>query len=332
MDMTKKNIDSPHSIMASVLRQESQAILQAEQNLRNDDVVSIAQMFSQCDPDKDKLITIGIGKSGVIAQKIASTFTSLGLKSLFLHPSEALHGDLGLVGNNDIAIIISNSGNTEEILKLLPFLQIPKERRIALVGKVDSPIASACLAVMDCSVEKEACINNQAPTTSTTTALALGDAMAVLYEHLSGISKEHFAKFHPGGKLGKALSLQVEHIMLPIHECPLIKKEDTLLEVLFALSKQPIGMAIILNADGSLGGIVVEGDIKRAMIKDPNSLNSQIKDIYNTSPVTINADALAIEALEIMQKRNHPIGVVPVLKGTQCVGALRLHDLLKSGI
>ena len=298
-------------------------------NYVNDHFIEAVACIHQ---SKGRVIISGIGKSAIIAQKIVATFNSTGTPAIFMHAADAIHGDLGMMQTDDVAIVISKSGESAEIKVLVPLIKNFGNKLIAICGNEKSFLATNADFLVDSTVNIEACPNNLAPTSSTTAQMVMGDAMAVCLLKLKGFTADHFAKFHPGGKLGKALSLQVEHIMLPIHECPLIKKEDTLLEVLFALSKQPIGMAIILKSDGSLDGIVVEGDIKRAMIKNPNSLNSQIKDIYNTSPVTINAEALAIEALEIMQKRTHPIGVVPVLKGTQCVGALRLHDLLKSGI
>ena len=183
------------------------------------------------------LIVSGVGKSGNVANKIASTFSSLGLSSYFLHPVEALHGDLGRVTKSDAIIWISNSGTTEEITKLLPYIDIPKEMMVALVGNVASPIAKSCSIVLDAGVDKEACINNLAPTTSTTVAMALGDALAVLYESIVGLSKEKYAQNHPGGLLGKSLRLKVENLMIEKDQCGCIDQKSSLKDAVLAMTK-----------------------------------------------------------------------------------------------
>ena len=230
-----------------------------------------------------QLIFCGVGKSGHIGVKLAATFSSLGLRSLFLHPTEALHGDLGRATTNDAIFFLSKSGTTEEIVKLIPFLDIPKERRVAMVGKTDSPIASHCELVFDCSVEKEACINNQAPTTSTTVTLALGDAMAVLLEHCAGFSQEDFLKFHPGGFLGKILRYKVRDLMIPSAECPVVEKGHTLKEVIFRMTERPVGGCAVLEGS-KLKGLMVEGDIRRALNKTSSGVEQIVSTIMTSRP------------------------------------------------
>jgi len=315
--------------LKSSLEQVSLSIYQASTKL---DEEKLAIELKPLMLSAARLYTIGIGKSGFIAQKIASTFQSLGKPAYFLHPTEALHGDLGMVREDDIAILISNSGTTEEIQKLLPFLPIPKKNRIGLIGNINSPIAQACEVILDCHVEKESCLNNQAPTTSTSVALAMGDALAVYYEHLAGLTKEDFAKNHPGGKLGKSLSLKVSHLMLPLEECPILNKNQTLMEALLQMTDKPIGLCAICDENLNLEGIIVDGDIRRSLAKNPKALDLSIEEVLNINPISIGSDDLASAALNLMQKRDKPIQVLPVLKNKKLMGALRLHDILKSGL
>lgn len=289
------------------------------------------KVFETLFKNKGSLFCIGVGKSGFIAKKIASTFNSLGLTSSFLHPTEALHGDLGLIRKNDAAIIISNSGTTEEIMKLLPFLPIKKEALIGLIGNPNSPLAEYCHAFLNCHVEKEACLNNQAPTASTTVALAIGDALAVIYEDMTGLTKEGFAKNHPGGKLGKSLTLKVKHLMTPLEECPLANPTDKLIDVLLKMTKKPVGMCAIMDKEQFLG-ILVEGDIRRILSKDQSALQKEITTYINKTPVSIEEHELAAKALELMEKRKSPISVLPVLNQGSFKGILRIHDLFKAGL
>jgi arabinose-5-phosphate isomerase len=205
------------------------------QGLHGEEADKLVILFEKLRENNAALIFCGVGKSGIIAQKLASTFTSLGLHSFFLHPTEALHGDLGRVEKDDAIVFISKSGTTEEIVKLLPFLLQERTNMIALVGNCDSVISNECDIVFDCSVEKEACINNQAPTTSSTLALAMGDAMAVLYEAQIGLSKEGFAINHPGGILGKSLRMKVKDLMIKSSQCAVVSSDQKLQDVILAM-------------------------------------------------------------------------------------------------
>ncbi len=319
-------------VVKNVLILEADAMIEASKRLKGQDIQNVISIFSELLENRGQLIFSGVGKSGYIGRKMASTFSSLGLRSFFIHPVEALHGDLGRVKENDAIIFISKSGTTEEILKLMPFLPIPKKRRIGLLGQVFSPIGESCDVIFDCWVEKEACLNNQAPTTSSSLALGMGDALAVLYEKMIGLSKEGFAINHPGGILGKSLRMKVGDLMVDSSDCPSCMEETSLQDVILAMTKKPVGACAIIDKKKNLKGIVVDGDIRRAFTGDKNILKVPIIEIMTSSPVTISSVDLANKALFLMEDRESQITILPVLdKDDQFIGFLRLHDLLKEG-
>lgn len=319
--------------MAEVLRLESHALhLAAEkiQALHVTEVDKLVELYQKLKENDAALIFCGVGKSGIIAQKLASTFTSLGLHSFYLHPTEALHGDLGRVTKEDAIVFLSKSGTTEEIVKLLPFLLQERTHMIALVGNCDSAISSECDIVFDCSVEKEACINNQAPTTSSTLALAMGDAMAVVYEKWVGLSKEGFAANHPGGLLGKSLRIKVRDLMVKASECPTVTPDQTLQDVILMMTKYPVAGCAVVEGNKFVG-ILVEGDIRRTFTKENQGLQTPVREIMNSNPVTIGKDHLANEALLLMEGNKRSIQILPVLENEIFLGFIRLHELLKEG-
>lgn len=319
-----------HSLFNQVLTKEAKAIEAAATQNNENAVNKAVEIFNHLKTSGGSLITIGIGKSGIIAQKISSTFSSLGLSSFYLHPTEALHGDLGRVKTNDAVLIISKSGSTEEILKLLPFLEISSGLMIGLLGNVASPLGNKCAVVFDCSVTEEACLNNQAPTTSTTVTLAIGDALSVIYEKLVGLSREGFAQNHPGGFLGKALSLKVSDLMIRRTDCPVVTLNESLQDVILQMTKLPVGLCAVIENNKFLG-IIVEGDIRRTLSDSSKGLHTIVKDIYNPNPISVKLDTLAFTALEIMEGRARPLNVLPVLDNHIFVGALRIQDLFKEG-
>lgn len=320
-------------IMANVLSTEAYALNEAAKRLDQAGANGLAQLFQQLLQSEGSLVFCGVGKSGLVGKKIAATFTSLGLPSHFLHPTEALHGDLGTLREKDALVLISNSGKSEEIVKLIPYLAVPKERRVALVGDVTSPIGKACGLVFDCQVHKEACLNNQAPTTSSTLAMAIGDAMAVLFEHVSGLSREGFAQFHPGGKLGKSLRLKVKDLMVPKEECAILLAGDSFKTAIMKMSQHPLGAAVITDGDFILKGLVVEGDVRRLLSQDDYDLEIEALKVANKNPITISQDELASVALKTMEERKNPFSVLPVLDNDKkFIGLLRLHDLFKEGL
>ncbi len=335
MSDTKSNTKMLNAvdIMASVLSTEAYALNQAADRLTEEVSNKLEILFKDLIVGKGSLVFCGVGKSGIIGQKLAATFSSLGLPSFFLHPTEALHGDLGMVREGDAIVLISYSGTAEEILKLIPFLKIDQDKRVALVGKLDSPIAQKCAIVLDCFVNKEACLNNQAPTTSSTLTMAMGDAMAVLYEHIVGLSKEGFALNHPGGRLGKSLRLKVGDLMIPKDRCPCLNKDQSLKEVVVAMTDRPVGACFILDEKEKIEGLVVDGDIRRLFSKDDFKIESAVEGLMNKKPITIKESDMAVDGLNLMEQGERPFSLLPVVNDKEeFVGVLRLHDLFKEGL
>lgn len=318
------------NLFTQVLINEAKALEQAASRFTEKEAEKLVSLYELLAHTGGSLIISGVGKSGHIGTKIAATFSSLGLPSFFLHPTEAMHGDLGRVTKSDAIVLISKSGTTEELLSMLPFVQVPRERIIALVGNPNSPIAQKAGIIIDASVDKEACINDLAPTTSTTLALAMGDAMAVLYENVMGVSREKFAINHPAGLLGKSLSLTVDRLLIRSEECPVVTETATLQEAILAMTQNPVGMCAVLDGK-KLQGILVEGDIRRAFAKNVDAMKALVKDIMTQNPTTISCKTLAFEALKVMEDTKRPLNVAPVVEEGEFQGVLRLHDLFKAG-
>jgi arabinose-5-phosphate isomerase len=279
-----------------------------------------------------KVIVMGIGKSGVIAQKIAQTMTSVGTVAISVHPTDAMHGGLGVVGVGDVVIVLSNSGETDELIAILPSLEKRSVSIISITGNVDSTIASRSAAVLDASVDKEACPLNLAPTASTTVALALGDALAMSIMEARGLGPEHFADNHPAGRLGKRLTLAVRDLM---HESPNVSPDDGWLDVVKAISRSALGAVNVVDDDSKLLGIVTDGDLRRTIEKtEPGGFASLRADgMMTRSPVTTTPATLAFDALRLMEDRPSQISVLPVVDDDgKCVGLLRLHDIVRSGL
>jgi arabinose-5-phosphate isomerase len=317
--------------LKKVLNHEAEVLNAAADRLTEAQATKLCELYQHLMSQGGSLVFSGVGKSGIVATKLASTFSSLGLPSFFLHPIEALHGDLGRLSKNDVLVLLSKSGTTEELMKLIPYVPVGSEYRIGLLGNPGSKIGEQCSLVLDCSVDREACINNQAPTTSSTLAMAMGDAMAVLFEEFVGLSKEGFAANHPGGLLGKSLRLKVRDLMWNLDDCPVLAKGETLKTVILEMTNKPVGGCAICEKDNQLLGILVEGDIRRTFTKDNQGLETKVEEIMNQSPVTVGPDDLAYEALLLMEKRDKPVHILPVVESEKFLGFLRLHDLLKEG-
>ena len=314
----------------NVLDQEGRAVIAAQSNVREGEVAKLVEIYHHLRGTGGEMVLCGVGKSGQIASKMSSTFNSIGLKSSFLHPTEALHGDLGRMGVQDALVLISKSATTEEIIKLLPYLPVSSQRIIGLLGRMNSPLAQSCHVVFDCSVAQESCINNLAPTTSTTVTLAIGDAMAVVWESVVGLSKEGFAVNHPAGFLGKSLSLKVSHLMLLPNQCAILTPFHTLKDAIVKMTEFPTGLCA-LEQERVFKGIVVEGDIRRALAQDLG-LETPLREVATASPVSVGPDELAIDVLRFMELRDRPLNILPVVEGGIFLGALRLHDLLREGL
>ena len=316
-------------LFKDVLNIEAEAILAAKKKITEDKVNKLEKLFKKLISGNGSLVVIGIGKSGQIGSKLSSTFSSLGLSSYSLHPVEALHGDLGRVSKEDVFIFLSKSGTTEEIMKLIPYLPL-QDNTIGLLGNINSELGKLSSLVFDCSVEKEACINNQAPTTSSTLALAIGDAMAVLYEKYSGLSREGFAVNHPGGLLGKSLLMKVRSLMWPSSRCPILGPENTLEDAILKMTENNLGGCAVIS-ENKFVGIIVEGDIRRAFTKKYN-LETKLETLVNQNPIFVSPDSLAVEALELMETRERQISILPVLSDQrEFLGLIRIHDLLREG-
>jgi arabinose-5-phosphate isomerase len=326
------SVTSYHQIVKDVLSLEADALLAAQVRVGQEDISRMVEIFNRLNQDLGTLYFLGVGKSGLVASKLASTFSSLGLPSFFLHPTDALHGDIGRIRPMDAVVLLSKSGTTEELIKLLPFLPVGPQMTIGLLGQIKSPIGERCGVTFDCSVGQEACVNNQAPTASSTLAMAMGDALAVLYESITGLSREGFAVNHPGGILGKSLRMKVSDLMWPITECPVAALEVTLQDVILLMTQKNLGGCAVTDPDGAFLGIIVEGDIRRTFARSSHGLTSPAKEIMNSSPVTVTPDSLAHDALILMEQRESQITILPVVdKQGKFVGLIRLHDLFKEG-
>ncbi len=277
-----------------------------------------------------RVIITGIGKSGIIGQKIAATLNSTGTSSFFLHPVEAMHGDLGIVDASDIILAISNSGQTTEVNMLLPTFKKRGNKVIAMTGNLNSHLAQAAQAVLDVGVEREACPLGLAPTTSTTATLAMGDALAVALLKLKNFKASDFQRNHPGGSLGERLKANVSQVMLTGNQIPSIAEIAPLYDAIKLLNEKNLGAILIVSQKKRVLGILTDGDIRRLMVKSPSVFKVQVKDVMTESPKTIKADSLAADALSIMQR--HEVTVLPVVDNQQSlIGILHLHDLLGKG-
>ena len=280
---------------------------------------------------KGRVVVSGMGKTGIIAQKLSATLSSTGTPSLFLHLSEAAHGDLGRVTSDDTVIIISNSGSTEEIKELLPFLKKIGAKIIALTGKSKSVLAKYSDAVLDVSVRKEACPLGLAPTASTTAALAMADALAICLLELKGFKERDFAFYHPGGMLGKQLLLKVEDIMRTGKANPVVRAEETVSRVLLKITQARAGAATVIDKKGKLAGIFTDGDLRRNLGTDKDLPKLKIKEVMTRNPLAITEGRLAAEAMRILQEKR--IDEMPVVdKNRRPVGLLDVQDLLKVGL
>jgi arabinose-5-phosphate isomerase len=320
------------SQVVDLLRMESEAIEQTARRLKVEQVERAVGLLAGC---RGKVVTVGVGKSGIIAQKIAATMTSTGTAALFLHPSDALHGGIGIVTGADLVIALSNSGETEELLSMLPYLKHRQVPIIAVVGSPRSTLARRADVALDASVDQEACPLNLAPTTSTTVALAIGDALAVVLMKVKGLTPDDFALNHPAGRLGKRLTLRVADLMHSGEDNPTIELDAPWLEVIAAITRGGLGAVNVIDGSGHLVGLITDGDLRRALQKiKPVEMETIKSDaIMTRNPVRASPDLLAYDALRLMEERPSQISVLPVVDQERvCVGLIRLHDIVRNGI
>ncbi len=310
-----------------ILRQEANAILACADGL-GDAFEAACQLIMNC---KGRVICCGVGKSGHIANKTAATLASTGTPAFFMHAAEAVHGDLGMVTKDDVVLLYSHSGETDELVRLYPSFKVSGAKTILITGRANSTGARLSDLVLDTRVREEACPNNLAPTTSTTVMIALSDALAISVMEARGFGKEDFAKYHPAGSLGKRLLLRVEDVMRPLGEISAVAPSNTVLEVMQSIANAGVGAAVVLDGD-ALAGFITEGDIRRHLLKQPIDVHAVASSFMNMSPSTIEPDLLAFEALEFFQNASVKIGEMPVLADGKVVGLLMLKDLLRSGI
>ena len=311
------------ALARKVLQTEAAAILALVERLdaRFDCAV---QILRQC---KGRVILTGMGKSGIICRKIAATLTSTGTPAFFLHPAEAIHGDLGVIQGEDVVVALSYSGETDELLRLLETIRRVGAKLIVVTGEPRSTLAVAADVAIDCSVTEEACPMNLVPTASTTAALAIGDALAMTLCVEKGFRQEDFANLHPGGKLGKRL-MRVEMLMHAGKQCPVVRTDTRMRDVIYEMSSKGLGMTCVVDGDETLLGIITDGDLRRHMERGAEFLDFTAADVMTRQPVSVPPTTLAAEALNIMEQRK--ITSIVVADGehpTRVAGVLHLHDL-----
>lgn len=294
-------------------------------SLIDDDFANAVKLILK---SKGRVIITGIGKSAIIATKIVATLNSTGTPAIFMHAADAIHGDLGLILDDDVVICISKSGNTPEIKVLIPLIKNAGNTMIAITGNTNSYLAKECDFVLNAFVEKEACPNNLAPTTSTTAQLVIGDALAVCLLELRGFSSKDFAKYHPGGALGKKLYLRVKDLASQ-NERPLVTPDTDLKKVIIEISEKRLGVTAVLE-DNKIVGIITDGDLRRMLSKVDDITTVKARDIMSPNPKRIEHNAMAVDAMEIME--TFEISQLLVEKNEQYFGVVHIHDLIKEGI
>lgn len=311
----------------NVLKLEADGLIEVSNKLDNNFEKSV-KLLNSC---KGRVILIGIGKSGIIGRKIASTLASTGTPAFFVHPSEASHGDMGMVKDKDIVILISNSGETNEITNLLPSLKIIGVQTISMCGDDESTLSRNCDLNLNIGVSCEADPNNLAPTTSTTAALAMGDALAIVLLKLKQFQPNDFAKLHPGGALGKKLTMRVADLMYMEERIPKVLNTSTVKEVLFMFTKIGLGIAAIVDDNDTLLGVFTDGDLRRLIETKLDFLGIIISDVAKKNPKTISSDELAFNALNMM-KDFKITALIVTDNHNKVIGIINIHDILKAGI
>ena len=312
------------TLAKKVLQTEADAILSLVDRVGNQFERAV-QLLLDC---RGRVIVTGMGKSGIICRKISATLASTGTPAFFLHPAEAIHGDLGVLQPDDVIVALSYSGETEELLRLLETIKRLGARLIAITGDCRSTLARSADVALDCRVSEEACPLNLVPTASTTAALALGDALAMTLLVAKGFRQEDFANLHPGGKLGKRL-MRAEQLMHGGVDAPIVSRTTKMHDVMHEMSHKKLGMTCVVDEDRRLIGIVTDGDLRRLMLKGPEFLQQTAGDVMSRNPITVSRDTLAAEALHILEQRKIT-SVVVVDEMHQVQGVVHLHDLWRT--
>lgn len=324
---TKLVLNTTQSILntaKSTIKSESKAIANLSELLTEDFAEAVELIYDS----KGRVVITGIGKSAIIANKIVATLNSTGTPSVFMHAADAIHGDLGLILEDDVVICISKSGNTPEIKVLVPLIKNAKNKMIAITGNKDSFLGQQADYILNAYVEQEACPNNLAPTTSTTAQLVMGDALAICLLELRGFSSKDFAKYHPGGALGKRLYLRVNDLSSQ-NEKPQVRLEASLKEVIVEITEKMLGVTAVVEND-KIVGIITDGDLRRMLSKTDAISGLKAKDIMSNNPRRIKEDAMAVDAKEVMEEFG--ISQLLVEHDDKYAGVVHLHDLIKEGI
>lgn len=314
-------------IANEVLDIEANSILNLKKNINNDFINAVDILYN-C---KGRVIVTGIGKSGHIGKKISATLSSTGTPSYFLHPAESIHGDSGMITKQDVIIAISNSGETAEILQLLPLIKRFGVKMIALTSKESSTLAKTSDVFINVGVEREACPLNKAPTASTSAALAMGDALSICLLKKRGFTENDFLTFHPGGKLGKGILYKVSDLMITGDKLPIISENTNFIDIIKFISDKKLGMAILVDDNSVMSGILTDGDIRRTLIMTNDIKNLKTKDVMTKNPKTILSSDFAAKAIHLME--TYSITTLAIVdENKKPVGVIHIHDLLKAGV
>ncbi|MFA7627163.1 MAG: KpsF/GutQ family sugar-phosphate isomerase [Candidatus Kapaibacterium sp.] len=309
------------------LSDEIEALQKSQLRLSNE-FINAAKMLASA----NKIVLSGVGKSGLIARKIAATFSSIGVSAIFLHPVEALHGDIGVVSQGDVSILLSKSGTTDELLKLLPYLKMRSSKIISILGATDSAIARFSDVVLDGSVDREACPYNLAPTSSSTLALAIGDALAVTVMKLRNVTLEDFSRLHPLGQIGRSVTVRVEDVMHSGNDIPTVTLGTSFRDALIEITRKGLGCVCIIDPSYYLHGIITDGDVRRILQKTEDMRGLSVDSLMTKNPIVIGRQAFLHEALAIMENRESEISVLPIVNSKGILeGVISLHDIVRSG-
>jgi arabinose-5-phosphate isomerase len=320
------------SRVVEVLKIAADALISSAERLDPAQLERAIHLLANC---RGKVVVAGVGKSGLVARKIASTLTSTGTAAVYLHPADALHGDLGIVTTTDVVVALSNSGETDELIAMLPHLKHRNVPIIAIVGGVKSTLARSADVVLDASVKQEACPLNLAPTTSTIVALAIGDALAATLIEVKGITSADFALNHPAGRMGKRLTLRVSDLMHSGPDNPTVLPGASWLMIAGTISKGGLGAVNVVDDAGRLAGIITDGDLRRSLekVEAVNLEKLTANQIMTKNPIVVSPEALAYDALQLMENRPSQIAVLPVVDADRnCLGLIRIHDIVRSGL
>lgn len=320
-----------NSILAfakETLQKEINALIKIKETLDDSFIEALELILSA-----KKIIVSGIGKSGIVGRKIAGTFLSIGLPCVFMNSVDALHGDIGIVSEGDLAILLSKSGSTEEIVQLVPYLKNRGAKIISIVGSENSYLAKASDVVIFAKVDQEACPLNIVPTSSAMVALAIGDALAACIMKIKNFTIDDFARQHPLGQLGRNLILKVEDIMHKGINLPLIYPDSSFKDAVIEITNKKLGCVCVINKNSELVGIITDGDVRRTLQRHDNINLLRVEDVMTKKPVKIHYSALLGEALSLMEQRESQINVLPVVdENNKCIGVVRLHDIIRSSI